>query len=72
MSSTKGDDAQHMGLTGEGASDIQKFVSSVDALEQRMDFWEKRYAMKHVKKVKPRTKDFMQPSNPHPKKIAKK
>src|SRR5215475_11341839 len=61
------DDAQHMGFNKEGATPVQKLVSECDALEKRMDIFENRYAMKHTKKVKPRTKDGMQPSNRHPK-----
>jgi hypothetical protein len=63
------DDAQHMGLTGEGATSIKQLVTECDALEKRMDFFEKRFAMRHTSKVKPRTKDFMQPSQPRPKEV---
>jgi hypothetical protein len=65
------DDAQHMGFTGETAKKVEKFVSECDTLEKRIDFWEKRHAMRHTKEVKPRTKDFMQPSNRHPKQVHK-
>lgn len=65
------DDARHMGFTGETATSVKKLVSECDALEKRIDFWEQRYSMQHTKKVKPRTKDFMQPSNRHPKKVKK-
>jgi hypothetical protein len=64
-----GDDAQHMGFTGEGATPVEKLVSQCDALEKRMDFWEKKQSMKKPEKVKPRNKDAMQPSNRHPKEI---
>jgi len=61
------DDAQHMGFTSEGATKIKDLVSQCDALETRMDFWEKKQSMKKPKKVEPRNKDNMQPSNRHPK-----
>src|SRR6516162_1345777 len=64
-----GDDAQHMGFTGEGATPVEKLISQCDALEKRMDFWEKKQSMKKPEKVKPRNKDAMQPSNRHPKEI---
>jgi hypothetical protein len=63
----RGDDNQHMGFTEGFAEPIKKLVSQADALISRMDAFEKRRAMKKVKKVKPRTKDNMQPSMPHPK-----
>ena len=65
------DDNQHMGFTEGEAVKIKHLVSECDALEKRMDFWEKRHAMKQKKEVKPRTKDNMQPSNRHPKKVPK-
>ena len=62
----KPDDNQHMGFTEGFAEPIKKLVSQTDDLMARMDAFEKRRAMKKVKKVKPRTKDNMQPSMPHP------
>jgi hypothetical protein len=62
----KTDDNQHMGFTEGFAEPIKKLVSQTDDLMARMDAFEKRRAMKKVKKVKPRTKDNMQPSMPHP------
>jgi hypothetical protein len=63
----KTDDNQHMGFTEGFAEPIKKLVSQTDALMSRMDAFEKRRAMKKPAKVKPRTKDNMQPSTPHPK-----
>lgn len=61
------DDNQHMGFTSGGAAPIKKLITECDALAARMDAFEKRRAMRRPEKVKPRTKDNMQPSNPHPK-----
>ena len=63
----KPDDAQHMGFTREGAEPIRKLTDACDALSTRIDAFERRRAMQKPKDVKPRTKDAMQPSMPHPK-----
>jgi hypothetical protein len=65
----RGDDNQHMGFTGGDAPDVKKLVSMCDTLSERLDAFESRRSMKRPEKVKPRTKDYMQPSNPHPKKV---
>ena len=61
------DDAQHMGFTGAGAEPVKKLTDACDSLLARMDAFERRRAMQRPKDVKPRTKDNMQPSMPHPK-----
>jgi hypothetical protein len=66
----KPDDHQHMGFTATQAEPVQKLISMCDALTSRMDAFEKRRAMKKTEKVKPRTKDNMQPSTPRPKEPA--
>src|SRR3974390_1630328 len=63
----RSDDNQHMGFTESEAKSVKELDAACDALSSRLDMFEHRYAMKHVKKVKPRTKDNMQPSNRHPK-----
>lgn len=63
------DDNQHMGFNAAGVEPIQKFVSECDALAKRMDMFEARQSQRKPKDVKPRTKDNMQPSNPHPKEV---
>jgi hypothetical protein len=63
------DDNQHLGITNNQASSVEKFVSAVDSLTYRLDAFEKRKHQKQPEKVKPRTKDYMQPSNPHPKEV---
>lgn len=63
----KPDDNQHMGFTEGFAEPIKKLVTQADAISARMDAFERRRAMKKPEKVKPRTKDGMQPSMPHPK-----
>ena len=61
------DDAQHMGFTKGEAKPIQQLADACDALSTRIDAFERRRAMQKPKDVKPRTKDNMQPSMPHPK-----
>jgi hypothetical protein len=62
------DDNQHMGFTSGQSEKIQKLTDGIGSLVTRMDaFFSKRFAMRKPKKVKPRTKDNMQPSMPHPK-----
>jgi hypothetical protein len=61
------DDAQHMGFSPGLAEPVKKLVSECDALTNRIDAFERRKSMRKVEPVKPRTKDNMQPSNPHPK-----
>jgi hypothetical protein len=63
------DDNQHMGFTKGEAPEVEKLVSMCDALSTRMDAFEHRRAMQKTAPVKPRTKDNMQPSNPHPKEV---
>lgn len=63
------DDFQHMGFTSAQAKDIKHIANECDSLSQRLDAFEKRRAMQRPSKVKPRTKDGMQPSNPHPKEV---
>jgi uncharacterized protein YdaT len=65
----KSDDNQHMGFVKGEAKDIEKLVSLCDSLNTRMDAFEHRRAMKKTQPVKPRTKDNMQPSMPHPKEV---
>ena len=62
-----GDDAQHMGFTGEGATPVEKLISQCDTLAKRLDAFENWSHQRKPEKVKPRTKDYMQPSNRHPK-----
>lgn len=64
---SKADDNQHMGFTKGEATPVEKFVSECDALSSRLDAFEKRKQQRQPVEVKPRTKDGMQPSNPHPK-----
>jgi hypothetical protein len=66
-SDERSDDNQHMGFTTGFAEPIKKLITGVDGLTTRMDAFEQRRAMQKPKKVKPRTKDNMQPSMPHPK-----
>jgi uncharacterized protein YdaT len=66
---SKSDDNQHLGFTKGEAKPIEKLVSLCDSLATRMDAFEKRRAMKKVENVKPRTKDNMQTSMPHPKEV---
>lgn len=61
------DDAQHMGITAAEAEPVKKLVAECDALSARMDAFENRGNQRKPKDVKPRTKDNMQPSMPHPK-----
>lgn len=63
------DDAQHMGFTKGEATPVEKLAQACDSLLSRMDAFEKRRAMKKTAPVKPRTKDNMQPSDPHPKEV---
>lgn len=62
------DDNQHLGLQTSGeAEPVKKLVAGCDALAARLDAFEHRKAMAKPSKVKPRSKDNMQPSMPHPK-----
>ena len=63
----KVDDAQHMGISNSEATPVGKLVSECDALAKRLDAFEARQHQRKPEKVKPRTKDNMQPSEPHPK-----
>ena len=62
----KPDDNQHLGFTEGFAEPIKQLISQCDGLATRIDAFEHRKAMQKPKKVKPRTKDGMQPSMPHP------
>jgi hypothetical protein len=61
------DDNQHLGFTTGFAEPIKKLVVGLDGITARMDAFEKRRAMRRPVDVKPRTKDNMHPSMPHPK-----
>jgi hypothetical protein len=65
----KPDDNQHMGFSKGEAAPVEKLVQACDSLIARMDAFESRRAMKRPSDVKPRTKDNMQPSDPHPKEV---
>jgi hypothetical protein len=69
VDAAKGDDNQHMGFTKGEAPEVEKLVSMCDALSTRLDAFEHRRAMQKTAPVKPRTKDNMQPSMPHPKEV---
>ena len=60
----RSDDNQHMGFTSEG---VKKLTELCDNLGARLDAFEKRQHQRKPVDVKPRTKDNMQPSDPHPK-----
>lgn len=68
-SSEKADDNQHMGFTSGQTETVKKLITSCDSLAARMDAFERRRSMRRPVDVKPRTKDNMQPSNPHPKEV---
>jgi hypothetical protein len=63
----RGDDNQHMGFTAAQAEPVKKLVDSCDALISRIDAFEHRKAQRQPISVKPKKKDNLQPSNPHPK-----
>jgi hypothetical protein len=63
------DDNQHMGFSSGQATKIEELVADCDALIARLDAFENWNHQKQPEKVKPRTKDYMQPSNPHPKEV---
>lgn len=65
----KADDNQHMGITAGGAEPIKKLISECDALAARLDAFQHQQHQRKPVDVKPRTKDNMQPSNPHPKEV---
>lgn len=67
---TKEDDNQHMGFSKGEATPVEQLITHCDALAVRLDAFERRRAMRRPEKVKPRTKDGMQPSNRHPKEIS--
>jgi hypothetical protein len=60
------DDAQHMGFSNEQAQKVQQLTDACDRLISRMDAFEARQHQRKPKAVKPKKKDNMQPSNPHP------
>ena len=61
------DDNQHMGFSKGEALPVEKLVDACDSLSARIDAFESRQHHRTPEKVKPRTKDNMQPSMPHPK-----
>jgi hypothetical protein len=65
----KSDDNQHLGFTKGEAAPVEKLVSECDALAKRLDAFESRQHQRKPEQVKPRTKDGMQPSDPHPKEV---
>jgi hypothetical protein len=65
----RGDDNQHLGFIKGEATPVEKLVSAVDTLATRLDAFELRQHQRKPVEVKPRTKDNMQPSNPHPKEV---
>lgn len=69
MPTEKADDNQHMGFTGGGAEPISKLTDAIDSLASRMDAFEQRSHQRKPEQVKPRTKDNMQTSMPHPKEV---
>jgi hypothetical protein len=64
---SKSDDNQHMGFSGSGFEPVKKLVAGLDSLSTRVDAFESRKHQRKPIDVKPRTKDNMQPSMPHPK-----
>jgi len=60
------DDAQHMGFTEEQAKPVKDLCDAIDSLSARLDAFEARQHQRKPQDVKPKTKDNMQPSNPHP------
>jgi hypothetical protein len=67
VDSNRDDDNQHMGFTAAQAEPVKKLVDSCDALISRIDAFEHRKAQRQPISVKPKKKDNLQPSNPHPK-----
>ena len=64
----RADDNQHMGFTEGTSKKVEKFVTECDNLASRLDAFEKRKQQPQpAKPLKPKSKDNMQPSNPHPK-----
>jgi hypothetical protein len=63
------DDNQHIGFTKGEATPVEKIVNMCDALSKRLDAFEARKQQRKPVDVKPRTKDQMQPSIPHPKEV---
>lgn len=62
----RADDNQHMGFTSSGVTPIEQLVNHCDALSARLDAFEARQNQRKPVDVKPKIKDNMQPSNPHP------
>jgi hypothetical protein len=65
----RSDDNQHMGFSGSQALALEELVSECDSLNKRLDAFESRQHQRKPEQVKPRVKDGMQPSNPHPKEV---
>jgi len=78
----RNDDNQHMGFAGgdtpkagelrqspDRADLARRLVAHCDRFSRRLDAFEKRKNQSQPERVKPRTKDGMQPSNRHPKEI---
>jgi hypothetical protein len=63
----KPDDNLHMGFTKGEAEPVKQLTDACDSLSARMDAFERRRSMRRPEKVKPRTKDGMQPSVARPK-----
>jgi hypothetical protein len=57
------------GVDADFPEKVRNFSDMCDSLVKRMDAFEARQHQRKPEDVKPRTKDFMQPSNPHPKKV---
>ena len=60
------DDAQHMGFTSEQATQVKDLCDAVDSLSARIDAFQKQQHQRKPVDVKPKSKDNMQPSTPHP------
>lgn len=75
ITALRDDDFQHMGFTSEEATPIRQIVTACDILEAcdslaaRFDAFQRQQHQRKPVDVKPRTKDNMQPSNPHPKEV---
>jgi hypothetical protein len=70
LAKQRADDNQHMGFTSSGITPIEKLVAHCNDMSARMDAFEARKHQREVKDIKPRTKDNMQTSQPHPKEVS--
>ena len=66
---SRDDDFQHMGFSSGEATPIEKLIVGMDALTTRIDAFQQQQHQRKPVDVKPRTKDNMQPSMPHPKEV---